>query len=552
MRAVIYARRSTDEHQAASLEVQIGEARRFCELRGWTVVETFLEDAVSRAEFVKRPALIAMLNAAERRACDVVVTRDETRLGGDTFRTGLLVQNLLDSGARLFYYVTAEEVSLDDPTQKLVMAARAWSAEIERAKLASRTREHLEVKARQGVNVGGRVYGYDNVEIRDGERRLRVEYRINDAQAAVIREVFTRYVAGDGVRAIARSLNARGVPSPHAGRRGTGSWAPSTVMDLVKRERYRGVVTWGKKGSAYRHGTRVEFARPAEEWTQVHRADLQIVDDRLWAAAIAMRAPAPTAKRKGREATHLLSGIARCSECGGPMQADRAKWGSAPRSVYQCAWSRARGREVCENRLRRPIEDLEGPIVAMLRDQLTPPVIARALREVRRLFEVDQAPATSPAEGLETELRRVQSEIGRIATAIATTDAAPDALTRALVEREGRARQLREELAAARAAGQLAGLRWTDVEAEASRRLADLQGAFSRNVAEARVALREILAGPITCSPVEISGERRYRVSGALAVGQLISTGVFKASPGGFEQNPGSLTIAFVDGRIAA
>ena len=85
MRAAIYARRSTDEHQAASLDVQLDEARRYVASRGWTVDDehVYLEDAVSRAEFVKRPALIAMVNAAEAKAFDVIVTRDETRLGGE-------------------------------------------------------------------------------------------------------------------------------------------------------------------------------------------------------------------------------------------------------------------------------------------------------------------------------------------------------------------------------------------------------------------------------------------------------------------------------------
>ena len=61
IRAAIYARRSTDEHQAASLDVQLGEARAYCVSKGWSIDEQhlFIEDAVSRAEFVKRPALIS-------------------------------------------------------------------------------------------------------------------------------------------------------------------------------------------------------------------------------------------------------------------------------------------------------------------------------------------------------------------------------------------------------------------------------------------------------------------------------------------------------------
>jgi site-specific DNA recombinase len=554
MRVAIYARRSTDEHQAASLDVQTGEARRFCEVKGWTVVGTFLEDAVSRAEFVKRPALVAMLNAADRKEFDVVVTRDESRLGGDMFRTGLLVQDLLDAGVRLFYYFTNEEVCLDGPHAKFMMAAKAYTSEIERAKIAARTREALEVKARRGVNVGGRVYGYDNLEIREGERRARVEYRINETQASIIREVFARYVAGDGVRAIVRDLNSRRVPSPHAGRRGTGSWAPSTIVDMLKNDRYRGVVTWGRRGSVYRKGTRVEIDRPAGEWTRVERADLRIVDDDAWNAAAARRAPiSERSARKGRQATHLLSGIARCGVCGGPMQADRAKWGSEVQALYRCAWSKSRGPEVCTNRVRRPIDDLEAPLVSMFRDALKP-AMSRALVEIRRILEADAGPTSNPVEGLEGELRRVQAEITRITNAIVTTDAAPEALTRALLDREAQARKVREQLATARVASG-ASTRWADIEAEAIRRLNDLRESFAHTVDVARAALREILVGPLTCTPVETPEGNRYRVSGALALGRLISTGVLKASPTAGEQNPCPISAAilpFVDGKIAA
>ena len=58
---------------------------------------------------------IAMLNAAERHALDIVVVRDESCLGGDTNRTSLFIQDLLDAGIKLFYYFT-DEATTDAPT----------------------------------------------------------------------------------------------------------------------------------------------------------------------------------------------------------------------------------------------------------------------------------------------------------------------------------------------------------------------------------------------------------------------------------------------------
>jgi DNA invertase Pin-like site-specific DNA recombinase len=148
---VIHARRSTDEHQAASLDVQLGEARTYCASKGWSVDEqhVFIEDAVSRAEFVKRPALIRMLNAAKDGEFQAVVVRDEARLGGDITRTGLLIQDLLETGCELYYYFTDERVTLDGAVDKFMVAARNFATELEREKISQRTREHLMVKARR-------------------------------------------------------------------------------------------------------------------------------------------------------------------------------------------------------------------------------------------------------------------------------------------------------------------------------------------------------------------------------------------------------------------
>src|SRR5690242_12863652 len=103
MRAAIYARRSTD-HQEASIEVQIEEAKRYAAANGWTINDrehVFVDSAISRAEYKKRPALYALLNAAEQGAFDVLVLRDVDRLGGDTNRNGVILSELTDRGVRV-------------------------------------------------------------------------------------------------------------------------------------------------------------------------------------------------------------------------------------------------------------------------------------------------------------------------------------------------------------------------------------------------------------------------------------------------------------------
>ncbi len=108
-------------------------------------------------------------------------------------------------------------------------AARSFAAELEREKTSQRTHEHLLTKARRGFVMGGRVCGYENVEVKNGDRRVHVEYKINEEQAAIVHELFSRYAEGQGLSTIAKDVKARKIAPPRAGKRGTGSWSTSVL-----------------------------------------------------------------------------------------------------------------------------------------------------------------------------------------------------------------------------------------------------------------------------------------------------------------------------------
>jgi hypothetical protein len=65
-------------------------------------------------------------------------------------------------------------------------------------------------------------------------KRLHVERRINEAEAAVIREIFEKAAAGWGTRGIAHDLNARGIGAPLPRRAGRPrGWGPSPIYAML-------------------------------------------------------------------------------------------------------------------------------------------------------------------------------------------------------------------------------------------------------------------------------------------------------------------------------
>ena len=529
----------------ASLDVQREEGARFVEAEGGTIApdDVFIDDAVSRAEFKKRPGLIALLNAAKAGQFDAVVVRDESRLGGDTFRSGLVIQDILESGVRLFYHYTGEEVTLDGAVDKFMIAARSFAAELEREKTSQRTHEHLLTKARRGLVVGGRVYGYDNVDVKEGDQRVRVEYKINEEQAAIVRELFKRYAEGEGLRSIVKDLNARRIPPPRAGKRETGSWATSAIWSMLRRERYRGILVWNTREKTYKGGTKVRIARDPSEWIRTEAPQLRIMDDELW---FAVQARAQTQEHRetrrgaGRPARHLLSGLARCGQCGGPMTVTNGKRSYGTVKVYGCAYSRDRGKAVCTNTLRRPIDGINDAVAKWISETvLSEELLLDVLRNVRERLTERTTKTTTDLPQMEKDAARLRTEIARLVTALATIDQKPEAVIRAIAERQEELSALEARLRGAKAAPEAIQFELRRMEAEARKRLEELKGTLTRKPEQAREVISMLFEGPIKLMPIETPEGKRFWVEGSANLWALFAAGCLKsASPAGFETLP--------------
>lgn len=535
LRAALYLRRSTEEHQAASLEVQEVEARRFVAKHGWTLANdhVYSDSGISRAEFLKRAGLMALHRAVEAREIDVVVTRDETRLGGDMIRVTLFLQDIQDAGARVFYYYTGEEVVLNDAIAKFMVTARNFAAELEREKIAQRTHEHLLVKARQGRNVGGRLYGYDNVPVMDGETRKHVNYAINSEQAAVIGEIFERYGRGEGLRTIVKELNRRGVPSPRAGKRGTGSWSISAIYSMLRNTKYIGVIEWNQREKTYRKGTKVRILRQPHEFVRVEAPDMRILSDDVWNAAQAQmrknaeRTAATTpAKKNGRPAKYLLAGLARCGCCGGPLTAVPGRDGTTTIKVYMCARRRDRGDTVCANKTRRPVDGVNDAVMNWIQTEyLTERHVLDALRKVReRLLARAKLTTANDLPQVEARATKLRTEITNLVDVIAVTPkAAAASLIAGLGERQKELNELEARLRATKTAPEAITFELARMEADAKKLVANLRKTVNLAPDRARAFLEAVFDGKLTATPVETEAGPRFQVEGRASLVPMLT-----------------------------
>jgi DNA invertase Pin-like site-specific DNA recombinase len=530
LEAAIYARKSTEQYGVAddqkSIARQVDHARQYATGKGWAVDEAavFVDDGISGAEFETRPGFLRLMNSLKPRApFQVLVMSEESRLGREAIETAYALKQLVQAGVRVFFYMEDRERTLDSPTDKIMLSLTAFADELEREKGRQRTYDAMLRKAKAGHVTGGRVFGYDNVEVHGADgRRSHVVRTINQDEAAVIRRIFEMCAAGSGLTAITKALNADGAlaPRPQQGR--PAAWAPSSVREVLLRPLYRGEIVWNQSRKRDTWGQSHSAARPEATWVRVPAPSLQIVPDALWSAAHDSRSKREsqysTGERGHRASRYLLSGLARCAQCGGGFASHSRTHGSRRVHFYGCTTHWKRAPEACGNGLVARMDALDDEVLATLReDILRPAVIEGAIRMA--LEELSPKRQEASDAKLERELIEVRAECERLAEAIGRGGPL-DALLDRLTARQARRVDLERLLAAARTVAPAPG---PALEERLRAKLADWRGLLTRNVESGREVLRALLAGPLKFTPVIDDGRRGYAFEGVIALDRLVA-----------------------------
>jgi site-specific DNA recombinase len=552
MLAAIYARKSTDQTGAGdkseSVERQLAHARAYAIRKGWTVADAhaYADDGISGAEFGdRRPGLARLLNALKPRPpFQVLVMSEESRLGRESIEVAYALKAFVQAGVRVFLYLEDRERTIDSPTEKLLMNVAAFADELERERARQRTYDAMARKARALHVTGGRVYGYDNVEVAGADgRRLHVVRRVNEEQAAVVRRIFALCAEGQGFTRIAKALNEDGVAPP---RRASG-WAPTAVREILLRPLYRGEVVWNRKQKRDRWGVKKYLDRPEGEWIRLEAPDLRIVAEDLWRSAHRRLATARELYAAGGFGTdrpdqekYLLSGIARCATCGGSLVAftrDYKRAGERGR-FYGCNYNHKRGAKVCKNRILIRQDKLDQVVLDAIAEALDERILERAvekaLQRLRRQPDRTKGRQTAIKAELPLLEARMRTVVDEIARGYAT-----DTLRTELHDAEQRKKALVAELEALTGRRQeAASLDVERLRRELRLHVAEIRGLLGKDIPRTRQILRRLLVGRMECEAFD-EGQRvgyRFKARGSYAplLPAALSTPEM-VTPAGFE-----------------
>jgi DNA invertase Pin-like site-specific DNA recombinase len=269
MIAAIYARKSTEQRsadpEAKSVARQIENARAFANSKGWKVDDehVYSDEAISGAEtrkLVNRQRLLDLI-ATGRAPFQVLILRDHSRFsrrdGDEAF--GELKQ-LAQRGIEIWFYAEGMRFTFGTLDANVIGFLKAEMAAEYRRDSSRRTAEAMLGKAKTGHVTGGRCFGYDNVRV-DGH----TERRINEAQATVVRRIFTLCTEGMGYTRIAKTLNAESAPAPTPTRGRPTGWSHSSIYEVLHRPLYRGEVIYNRTRRRNPDGATGFSPRPESE-----------------------------------------------------------------------------------------------------------------------------------------------------------------------------------------------------------------------------------------------------------------------------------------------
>lgn len=282
----IYVRISFDfEGTGLGVERQIKDCLALVERLGWRVDEVYRDNHISASGKKPRSEYQRLIAALEAGRHNALVCYDLDRLTRSPVEVEHIIELAERGGIKLA--TVGGNVDLSTAEGRLHARIKASVARHEIEQTSKRIRRMMLDRAEKGLPHGASGYGYRRIDGHDV---------LEPTEAAVVREIADRLLAGKSVKAVTESLNARGIPSPY-GR----EWSRVTTRHVVLRERNAGL---------RRHQGRIIGKG---EWEPIY-------DEDTYYRLHALLGDPDRKVTTGSAYRYLLSGIAKCGKCGSPVR----------------------------------------------------------------------------------------------------------------------------------------------------------------------------------------------------------------------------------------
>lgn len=306
--AAAYVRVSTEDQTELSPTSQIKQIREYAKNHGYIVPDEFVfaDEGISGKNTQKRPAFNRMIGLAKTKPkpFECILLWKYSRFARNR-EDSIVYKSMLRKQLGIDVISISESLG-DDKMSILIEALIEAMDEYYSINLAEEVKRGMTERVSRGEAVSVPAYGYD---IEEGK------YIINEAEAEVVRQIFSDFNSGVGTVTIARNLNAIGIKT----KRGK-LWENRTVKYILHNPVYIGKIRWNPEeitGLNYDH----------EKIMLVDGIHEPLLTKELW-DSVQEKFSLIKRTRKPREKSnpnpnYMLYGLMRCGACGGTLTQSR-------------------------------------------------------------------------------------------------------------------------------------------------------------------------------------------------------------------------------------
>lgn len=200
----------------------------------WVKVEIYADEGITGTSTKNRDNFNRLINDCMDGKIDLVLTKSISRFARNTKDTLHYVRMLKDKGIAIMFEV--ENINTMTMDGELMLTVLSAVAQQYVENLSETVKFNLKAKMQNGVLIGKHdALGYDY----DKEKGV---ITVNEKEAEIVKYIFKRYIEGAGGMIIGRELEHLGYKT----KRGSESWGESTVLGIIKNEKYIGDLLQGK------------------------------------------------------------------------------------------------------------------------------------------------------------------------------------------------------------------------------------------------------------------------------------------------------------------
>jgi site-specific DNA recombinase len=342
-RVALYVRVSTIEQaeKGYSVDEQIDRLKKYCAAKDWAVSKVYKDPGFSGSN-INRPELSKLIKEAKN--FDVILVYKLDRLSRSQKDTLYLIEEVFAKADTQFVSLS-ENFDTSTPFGKATVGILSVFAQLEREQIKERM-----AMGKIGRAKAGKPSGVSKVPF--GYAYSGGELGISNTEAAVVKNIFADFLAGNSINSIQKRLNEKGFVGK------SSPWRLSSIRSVITNRTYTGKVIF--RGVSYEGKHKAIISE-----TDFEKAQSEMVR-RQDQAYMRNKAVRPF------QSKYLLSGLLRCINCNKSFiihQGDKNKEGFR-KSWYKCKsfanqeFSHLKDKNFvrCPER-RYPLEELEPAIL---------------------------------------------------------------------------------------------------------------------------------------------------------------------------------------------